>query len=275
MEGQIIKIISNDYFVKTNNKEYICKARGKFRQDNIVPKVGDYCIFDEKEKIIKQIKPRKNTLLRPLVSNIDQAFIVTSLKKPDFSSNLLDKLICICYLNNIEPIICLTKKDLLNKNEYSLLKPIIKYYKRLGIKVVYNNKITKIKKLLKHKTTVFTGQTGAGKSSLMNKLDKSLNFETNEISKALGRGKHTTRVVSLVEINKGKVLDTPGFSDIDLSVYKNEDIKDSFIEFKNKCKYVNCMHINEKECVVKELVNKNIILKSRYDNYIKFLNRKD
>ena len=131
--------------------------------------------------------------------------------------------------------------------------------------------INKIKKLLKHKTTVFTGQTGAGKSSLMNKLDKSLNFETNEISKALGRGKHTTRTVSLVEINNGKVLDTPGFSDIDLSVYKKEDIRDSFKEFKNKCKYTNCMHINEKECVVKELVNKNIILKSRYENYIKFI----
>ena len=225
----------------------------------------------EKEKVIKEIKPRINTLSRPLVSNINQAFIVTSLKNPDFSSNLLDKLICICILNNIEPIICLTKKDLLTKSEYKDLKKIINYYKKLGIKVVYNNNINKIKKLLKHKTTVFTGQTGAGKSSLMNKLDKSLNFETNEISKALGRGKHTTRTVSLVEINNGKVLDTPGFSDIDLSIYKKEDIRDSFKEFKNKCKYTNCMHINEKECVVKELVNKNIILKSRYENYIKFI----
>lgn len=271
MEGQIVKIISNDYFVKTNNNEYICKARGKFRQENITPKVGDFCLFDEKEKVIKEIKPRINTLSRPLVSNINQAFIVTSLKNPDFSSNLLDKLICICILNNIEPIICLTKKDLLTKSEYKDLKKIINYYKKLGIKVVYNNNINKIKKLLKHKTTVFTGQTGAGKSSLMNKLDKSLNFETNEISKALGRGKHTTRTVSLVEINNGKVLDTPGFSDIDLRVYKKEDIRDSFKEFKNKCKYTNCMHINEKECVVKELVNKNIILKSRYENYIKFI----
>ena len=165
----------------------------------------------------------------------------------------------------------MTKKDLLDKNEYKDLKKVINYYKKLGIKVVYNKNINKIKKLLKHKTTVFTGQTGAGKSSLMNKLDKNLNFETNEISKALGRGKHTTRIVSLVEINKGKVLDTPGFSDIDLSVYKKEDIRDSFKEFKNKCKYTNCMHINEKECVVKELVNKNVILKSRYENYIKFI----
>ena len=127
MEGQIVKIISNDYFVKTNNNEYICKARGKFRQENITPKVGDFCLFDEKEKVIKEIKPRINTLSRPLVSNINQAFIVTSLKNPDFSSNLLDKLICICILNNIEPIICLTKKDLLTKSEYKDLKKIINY----------------------------------------------------------------------------------------------------------------------------------------------------
>ena len=131
MEGQIVKIISNDYFVKTNNKEYICKARGKFRQENITPKVGDFCLFDEKEKVINEIRPRKNTLSRPLVSNIDQAFIVTSLKSPDFSSNLLDKLICICTLNNIEPIICLTKKDLLDKNEYKDLKKVINYYMML------------------------------------------------------------------------------------------------------------------------------------------------
>ena len=275
MQGQIVKIISNDYFINSNGTTYICKARGKLKFDNITPQVGDYVIFDNEEKIIKEVTERKNSLQRPNVSNIDQAFIITSLKKPDFSDNLLDKLLVICEINNIKPIICLTKKDLLNKKELKELKQIINYYKKIGYKVIYNNEIRKIKKEFKNKTTVFTGQTGAGKSSLINKLDKTLNFETNEISQALGRGKHTTRYVTLVELYKGKVLDTPGFSAIDLKEYTDEQIKDSFIEFKNiKCDYKDCMHLNEKKCNIKELVTKKIILKSRYENYKKFIEKR-
>lgn len=274
MKGQIVKIISNDYFVLFENKEYVCKARGKFRKDNITPKVGDYVIFDIDEKIINDVMNRKNTLDRPNVSNIDVAFIITSLKKPDFSSNLLDKLLVVCEINRIKPVICLTKKDLLSKEEFKSLKPVIKYYKRLGYKVIYNTKIGKIKKELKNNAVVFTGQTGAGKSTLINKLDKTLDFETNEISEALGRGKHTTRYVTLVSIAGGKVLDTPGFSAIDLTKYSNEQLRDAFIEFKIKdCPYKNCMHINEKECEIKRLVGKNI-LKSRYDNYLKFIEKR-
>ena len=128
--------------------------------------------------------------------------------------------------------------------------------------------------MLKNKTIVFTGQTGAGKSSLMNKLDKNLNFETNEISKALGRGKHTTRYVTLVSIGKGKVLDTPGFSSIDLSKYTDKEIKDAFIEFnKYNCPYKDCTHTKEKECNVKSHIN-NGILDSRYENYIKFIEKR-
>ena len=275
MQGQIIKIVSNDYFINSNNITYICKARGKLKYDNITPQVGDYVIFDNEEKIIKKVLERKNSLSRPNVSNIDQAFIITSLKNPLFSTNLLDKLLVICENNNIEPIICLTKKDLLSKLELKELKKTIKYYKKIGYKVLYNNEINKIKKEFKNKTTVFTGQTGAGKSSLINKLDKTLNFETNEISHALGRGKHTTRYVTLVELYKGKVLDTPGFSAIDLKEYSDEQIRDSFIEFKNiKCDYKDCMHINEKKCTIKELVFKDIILKSRYENYKKFIEKR-
>ena len=275
MQGQIVKIISNDYFINSNGTTYICKARGKLKFDNITPQVGDYVIFDNEEKIIKEVTERKNSLQRPNVSNIDQAFIITSLKKPDFSDNLLDKLLVICEINNIKPIICLTKKDLLNKKELKELKQIINYYKKIGYKVLYNNEIRKIKKEFKNKTTVFTGQTGAGKSSLINKLDKTLNFETNEISHALGRGKHTTRYVTLVELYKGKVLDTPGFSAIDLKEYTDEQIKYSFIEFKNiKCDYKDCMHLNEKKCNIKELVTKKIILKSRYENYKKFIEKR-
>ena len=275
MNGQIVKIISNDYFVSSAKEVIICKSRGNFRIKNITPQVGDYVIFDYQNKLITEVLPRINSLDRPNVSNIDQAFIITSLKKPDFSDNLLDKLLVICHMNNIIPIICLTKKDLLKKSEFKELKPIINYYKKIGIKVVYNNNLFLIKRQFIGKTTVFTGQTGAGKSTLMNKLDKNLNFETDEISIALGRGKHTTRYVTLVEMYKGKVLDTPGFSSIDLSKYSDIEIRDSFIEFKDyKCPFKNCMHLNETDCYIKELVDKSIILKSRYDNYKKIIEKR-
>lgn len=275
MKGQIIKIVSNDYFVLCDKKTYICKSRGKFRVENITPQVGDYVFFDIENKYILEILPRKNSLLRPNVSNIDQAFIVTSLKEPNFSDYLLDKLLVVCLSNNIKPVICFTKKDLLNKNEYKKIKQYIKYYKKLGFKVIFNTDIFKIKRLFKNKTTVFTGQTGAGKSSLMNKLDKSLNFEVNEISKALGRGKHTTRYVTLVNLYNGKVLDTPGFSAIDLSNLSDEEIRKSFIDFdKYNCLYDNCMHINEKECEVKKAVMGGKILSSRYENYKKIIEKR-
>lgn len=274
MKGQIIKIISNDYFVESENKEYICKARGKLKQDNEKLKVGDYIIFDKDKKIIEKLLKRKNTLERPLVSNIDMAFIVTSLKLPDFSTNLLDKFLVICHLNDIEPIICITKKDMLKAKEFKTIKKILNYYKKIGYKVVYNTSLLKIKRLINNKEVVFTGQTGSGKSTLINRLDKSLNFETGEVSKALGRGKHTTRQVSLVKIGKGKVLDTPGFSALELNSYSVEKIKNSFIEFKKfKCKYKDCTHTNEKECMVKKEKGKKI-LESRYQNYLKFIERR-
>lgn len=272
MEGQIVKILSNLYFVNSNGKVYECHSRGKFRNDKITPTVGDYVKFDDENNYILEILPRKNTLIRPLVSNIDQAFIVTSCKSPDFSSNLLDKLLVILEFNNIEPVICLTKKDLLTKQELKEIKTIKKYYEKIGYKVLWNTNLFRIKRLFKNKTTVFTGQTGAGKSSLLNKLNKKLELETGEISKALGRGKHTTRHVELIELFKGKVLDTPGFSSISFEDLDNEDIKNGFIEFSRyNCPYQDCMHLKEKECKVIEAVNNKKILASRHENYQKII----
>ena len=274
MEGQITKILSNLYFVTDENSNvYECHCRGRFRNDNITPLVGDYVIFDNKEKYILDIKSRFNNLDRPMVANIDQALIITSCKSPDFSSNLLDKLLTVCFCNKIKPIICFTKLDLLNKKELKKINMYAKYYKKAGYKVLTNNNHFKIKKIFKNKTTVFTGQTGAGKSTLLNKLDKKLNLETGEISKALGRGKHTTRFVELHNLFKGKVLDTPGFSSISLESYTNEQIRDSFVEFsKYICPFKDCYHINEKECNIKKQIKLGNILEERYSNYVKFLN---
>lgn len=275
MQGKIIKIISNDYTVKTEDNICICKARGKFRNEKITPLVGDICIFDENKKYITEILKRKNELIRPPVANIDQAIIVTSVKEPDFSSNLLDKLLCIIEYNNIKPIICFTKLDLLDEIEIKKIKKIIEYYQKIGYKVFINTEIEKIKTIFKEKVTVFTGQSGAGKSSLLNKLDSKLNLKTNEISIALGRGKHTTRHVELINIFEGLVADTPGFSSLNFIGMTKEDIRDNFIEFneyKDECEYKDCMHENEKNCNIKKEIG-NKILESRYENYLKFIKR--
>lgn len=271
MKGIIVKIISNDYFVESDNKVYSLKPRGKFKNNNTSLKVGDYVIFDKDKKVLEKVLERKNTLERPFVSNIDMAFIVTSLKHPDFSLNLLDKFISFFEINNITPVICITKKDIIEKESFKSIKKILKYYKKLGYKIVYNTNLFQIKRLIKNKVVVFTGQTGAGKSTLINKLDKNLKLETGEISKALGRGKHTTRYVSLLNVGKGKIVDTPGFSSLSLDNYNNEEIKNSFIEFKNyNCKYKDCSHTKEDGC---KIINNKNILKSRYDNYLKFIER--
>ncbi len=269
MQGRIVKIISNDCTVLSDDKLYICKPRGKFRKDNLVPLVGDIVEFDEKNNYILEIKKRKNCLVRPPVSNIDQVVIITSVKDPDFSSNLLDKLLVVIEYNNIKPIICFTKLDLISKE----MDNIIDYYKKIGYDVYLNTEVDKIKKIFKDKLTVFTGQSGAGKSTLLNKLDENLNLKTDEISYALGRGKHTTRHVELLDLYGGLVADTPGFSAIDLKELSDIQIKDAFIEFENNCKYRDCMHINEDGCEVLKRLN-NDILPSRYENYVKFLRRK-
>lgn len=276
MKGQIIKIISNLYFVNCNSEIYKCHSRGNFRNKNILPVVGDFCIIDKDDNYILEILPRKNFLIRPLVANIDQGLIVTSLKTPDFSENLLDKLLLVMEINKIKPIICITKEDLVNEKEKNKYRNILNYYKKIGYDVYYNTQLDKLKRIFKNKTTVFTGQTGAGKSSLFNKLDSRLNLDVGEVSIALGRGKHTTRCVELIEIFDGKLVDTPGFSSIDLSIFFNEQIRDNFIEFKNYiCKYSNCTHTNEsiEECSIKKAVESGKILKSRYENYLKFLNK--
>ena len=275
MQGKIIKIISNLYTVSVGNDLYECHARGKFRKDNLTPIVGDRCIIDADNNYILEILPRTNYLNRPLVANIDIAIIVTSLKEPDLSLNLLDKMISVITINKITPIICFTKLDLLTQDEQKEMKNLTNYYQKIGIKVFDNIHLDKLKASLKNKVSVLTGQTGAGKSSLLNKIDPKLKLKTGEISKALGRGRHTTRHVELYKIQDFYIVDTPGFSALDINAYTNEQIKDSFVEFKNfNCKFRNCMHLKEKECAVKDALINQEILESRYNNYQNFVTMK-
>lgn len=272
MNGKIIKNISNFYTVDVGGTLYECKPRGKFRFDKTIPLVGDYVVIDEKNNYITEILPRKNSLTRPDICNVDVALIITSVKDPNLDLLLLDKLLCNVIKENIEPVICFTKVDLISSEERIFIDMLIKYYNQIGINAVTNEELDKIKDLLKNQVVVLTGQTGAGKSSLINKLDSNLDLKTSPISKALGRGVHTTRHTELFLINDFYVADTPGFSSVDLTSIDPNIIKECFIEFNEVvCRYQDCMHIKEEPCVVKDLVNNGTIMKSRYDNYIKIL----
>lgn len=272
MNGQIIKIISNLYSVCVEGEIIECRARGKFKNDGLTPLVGDYVNVDIKEKYIMKINERKNELQRPMIANVDACIIVSSLTRPDFSPLLLDKMLTNIILNDIEPIICLTKYDLLDRNGKKNAKKIIKYYNKIGIKTITNRDLKKLQKFIAHKTVVLTGQTGVGKSTLMNKLDNHLNLATDDISEALGRGKHTTRHVELFPYKTSLIADTPGFSALDIINIDKKNIRFAFLEFDNNgCKYQDCLHKNEDGCRVKEQVVNKEILESRYQSYRKLV----
>lgn len=277
MQGKIIKQISNDYTVELENKEkVICKARGKFRKMHITPLVGDIVTIDYPNRYIMEILKRKNELIRPSIANVDQAVIITSVHIPNFSSNLLDKLLVTIEYNNILPIICFTKLDLIDDETRLEIDKYINYYRKIGYQV-YLNTDEELKSIFKNKVTVFAGQSGAGKSTLLNSLDCSLKLDTGEVSVALGRGKHTTRHVELIPLLDGLVADTPGFSSLTFDGMTKEDIRDNFIEFnryRDNCEYKDCMHHNEQKCSIKEKVIQGEIITSRYDNYIKFIAEK-
>lgn len=274
MTGIIVKNISNDYTVNCNGTNYICKPRGKFRLNNQTPLVGDIVSIDLVNNYILDIQKRKNELIRPSVSNVDIAVIVTSVKDPDFDSNLLDKQLTIISYNNIIPVIYFTKLDLLDNESKQKINKIITYYQQIGYHVSTNP--VDLLKIIENKIVVLTGQSGAGKSTLLNNIDPTLKLKTAEISYALGRGKHTTRHTELYHTNNTYIVDTPGFSKIDFHNMTNIDIRDNMKEmFDNleKCKYSDCMHILEDGCYVKQLVEENKILQSRYNNYKTFINR--
>ncbi len=268
--GIIVKNISNSYFVNADDKEYTCTPRGLFRHEKIIPLVGDNVDIETEGNVITKIHERTSISQRPAVANINYALLITSVKAPDISLSLLDRMIAILESKKIKPIIIFTKLDLLKPNEKKAIKSIMKYYKSIGYKVFTNNNTVRLKIYMKDKLAFLIGQTGAGKSTLLNKLNKNLNIETKPISKALGRGVHTTRHTELYKINNFYVADTPGFSSIDLNDINKEDLKKYFIEFKEiDCKFSDCNHDKE-ECNVKKYVESGKIKKERYENYLKF-----
>lgn len=266
MRGLIVKIISGDYFVKVDNEIIKCKPLGVFRHNKITPKVGDNVIIEN--STIVNVEKRKNELLRPMVANVDKVFIVTSLVEPDLNLNLLDRILCQVEYNNIEAVLIFSKTDLtpLTKFEH-----IINYYKSLNYKVFLSpNEYQLIKEEINNNICVVAGQSGVGKSTLINLFDQ-FNIKTDEISKALGRGKHTTRCSELLPVDNGYIADTPGFGMVNLEM-DLVSLSQSFTEFFDcKCRYNPCLHLNEPQCQVKEKVENKEILQSRYDNYLSFV----
>jgi ribosome biogenesis GTPase len=276
--GRITKALAGFYYVESENITVQCRARGKFRKDEIKPLVGDeveFTIEDNNDGYIMNILPRKNVLVRPPICNIGQALLVFSWKEPDFSTMLLDKFLLIIESLSIEPIICISKVDLAVDND---IQKYVDEYRTAGYQVleISSSKqqgLESVKNIFKDNVTVITGQSGVGKSSLLNALDGGLNIETQSISKALGRGKHTTRHVELLPLYGGYVADTPGFSSLELIMEPIEAAVAyrDFKKYSESCKFRGCLHDSEPKCGVKKAVENGKISEERYKHYLHYL----
>ena len=273
MQGKIIKALAGFYYVESDGQVYQTRARGNFRKKGQTPYVGDEVEFSaekDSEGYILQIAERKNSLVRPPIVNIDQAVVIMSAKEPDFNANLLDRFLVLLEHKQIHPIIYISKLDLL-EDEQSL-DAYVQAYQAIGYEVLKATE--ELLPRLKGEITVFMGQTGVGKSTLLNKIAPDLQLETGEISESLGRGRHTTRAVSFYNLNGGKIADTPGFSSLDYEVTTAEDLNQAFTEIaevSQSCKFRTCTHTHEPACAVKPAVESGQIASFRFDNYLQFL----
>ncbi len=274
--GIILKGIGGFYYVETADGVFECKAKGKFRKDGIAPLAGDRVIIEvnqNAENTISVIETRKNFLRRPPVANIDKLLIVISMRDPEPNTLVIDKMTALAERNNIEPILVFSKTDLASAEKY------IEIYKTTGYKLYTispdnHSELEAIKAELSGKLTAFTGNSGAGKSTLINALCPSLSLDTGEISSKLKRGRHTTRQAEIFHVGGGLIIDTAGFSSIDL-VSNDPILKDElvnyfpeFSKYLGECRFTSCSHTCEKGCKICEMTEKGVISKSRHDNYV-------
>lgn len=278
--GTIIKGISGFYYVKLDSDEEIieCKARGKFRFNELTPMVGDRVELNVKngKGIIEKICDRSSELFRPPVANVTQAFVVFTFRNPDLNLDLLNRFLLLCEYNNIDVVVCFNKMDLLDMNEIEPISQMIKSagYQVLFLKAIQGEGIQEIEDRLKNNVSVFCGPSGVGKSTILNKVTKQDVMKTGDISEKLGRGKHTTRHCELIESNNGLVVDTPGFSSLEIDFIKKEDLQQYFPEFDDfigTCRFTGCIHHKEPGCSIKEAVESGQINLERYNFYIKTL----
>lgn len=277
-KGQIRQSLSGYYDIFSEGKTYRTRARGNFRKKGQTPLVGDYVEFkadNENEGYVLKILERKNQLVRPSVANVDCAIVVTACIEPDFSSNLLDRQLVMLSENEIVPILYFSKADLMDETTKERMLPVFDYYSKYYRTVVSEKNMADeelVSALLEEAGNVLVvmGQTGAGKSTLLNRLDPKLKLETGEISKALSRGRHTTRKVSLMDVKGHLIADTPGFSSFELREIEKERLSslfEDFNEYSPQCRFRGCLHLNEPDCAVKAAVLEGKILESRYENY--------
>lgn len=284
MIGKIIKGVAGFYYVHSPDMGvYECKAKGAFRNQKMKPLVGDnvrFDVIDEKNKKgnVVDILPRMNELIRPAVSNVDQAFVIFAVTEPSPNLNLLDRFLIMMTKQGVNTIVCFNKMDIATKHELFLLEET---YKKCGYHVVFASVLQKsgfdeIEQLLKGKTTVLAGPSGVGKSSIINEVLPSANMETGSISEKIKRGKHTTRHSELFHAGDATyIMDTPGFSSLFVNNFDKGELKNYFLEFveyEDQCRFQGCVHINEPDCAVKEALQEGKISAVRYENYILLYN---
>ncbi|SQC07395.1 ribosome-associated GTPase [Clostridium perfringens] len=278
MEGIIIKGIGGFYYIKTDEGIIECKARGKFRYNSLKPMVGDRVTIkvENGKGVIEDIHERSSELIRPTVANVTQAFVVFAIKNPDINLDLLNRFLTLCEYNDIHAVVCLNKEDLCTDEEKENLKELINDigYEVLFINAKEGKGFDALKERLEHNITVLCGPSGAGKSTLLNSFIDREHMETGSVSEKIGRGKHTTRHSELIDVDNGYLVDTPGFTTLDVTFIDRDRLKYCFPEFNdynNLCKFNGCNHYKEPKCAVKEAVEEGKINKLRYDFYIKTL----
>lgn len=273
--GTITSSIAGFYDVQIGDQIVRTRAAGVFRKNQEKPVVGDLVEVEldlDQTNYLTKILPRKNRLIRPALANVDDIILVISAIEPDFSVNLLDRFLVFFASQDIKVNIFLSKSDLVTNERLQAIDSILHYYEDIGYQILGPNVKLDLARIIDPgEIFVLAGQSGAGKSTLLNSLKSDVNQETAPISSSLNRGKHTTRMTSLFSYGSGFIADTPGFSAIDIHQIKLDELADNFVEFldnAHECKFRGCQHLNEPSCAIKDLVEKGVILKSRYDNYL-------